>query len=191
VAIFFAAFLQTAIVAPILHLLFHNRWNESILLSQILSIGLAFDAVGWVSAALVSARGDFKLNLVFMLFAVPGFFGLVSLGALLGQALGVATGVGIYYAIIGPCYAYVAMRDAGAISVLRLYALPLMLAALAVGAGYVLAHFLFGRNLVIPQVVSMLVLASAFYAGLVRLCMPDTFSDIRAQAASVLSKLRQ
>jgi len=190
VAVFFVACVQTAIVAPVLHLLFYDRWNGSILLSQILSIGLSFDAVCWVAGALVNARGDFKLNFVVMLFAAPCFFGLVGLGALLGQALGVAIGVGIYYAIFAPYYVYLAMRDASAISVLRLYLLPLALAGLAVGGSYETTHFLFGKNLVALQLVSVVVLASTFFAGLLRLYMPDAFFAFKTQAAWVLSRLR-
>ena len=191
VAIFFVACLQTAIVAPILHLLFYDRWNGSILLSQILSIGLSFDAVCWVAGALVNARGEFRLNFVVMLFAAPCFFGLVGLGALLGQALGVAIGVAIYYAVLGPCYVYIAIRDTSTISVLRLYVLPLTLAGLAVGGSYETTHFLFDKNLVAPQIVSVVVLASTFYAGLLRLCIPGAFFAFKTQAAWVLSKLRR
>jgi O-antigen/teichoic acid export membrane protein len=98
------------LAAPLLHLLFHDRWNGSICLVQILSLALSFDAVPWVAGALLDARREFWKTLICALVAFPWFFILVGLGAWLGRARGVAVAVGLYYAVFGPCYSFVAMR---------------------------------------------------------------------------------
>ena len=108
--IFFAACLQAALAAPLLHLLFHDRWNGSICLVQILSLAVSFDAVPRIAGALLDARREFWKTLICLLVAFPWFFILVGLGAWLGRARGVAVAVGLYYAIFGPCYSFVAMR---------------------------------------------------------------------------------
>jgi O-antigen/teichoic acid export membrane protein len=191
-AVFFAACLQVALVPPVLHLLFRNRWDGSIPLSQVLSIGLAFDAVSWVALALINARAEFKKTLVFVLFSTPYFFSLVGFGAWLGRAPGVAIAVALYFATVAPCYCYIALRSSvGAIGILRLYLVPLMLAGAAVVAAYALANFLLDRDLPALQIGSILVFATSFYAALLRLCMPETFSALRAQVVSVLSSLRR
>ena len=187
--IFFVACLQAALAAPLLHLLFHHRWNGSICLVQILSLALSFDAVPWVAGALLDARREFWKTLICALVAFPWFFILVGLGAWLGRARGVAVAVGLYYAVFGPCYSFVAMRGGGAnlLSILRIYGAPLILACSAVTAAYSVAYLLH-ENIV--QAVSLVAMATAFYAGLLRVCMPQTFSAIVAQANSVISRPR-
>lgn len=191
-AIFFVACLQAALASPILHLLFRHRWDGSIPLNQALSIGLAFDAVPWIAGGLFRARGEFRKACVCMLVATPCFFCLVGIGAWLGRALGVATAVGVYYAVFGPCYSYVAMRQGiGATGILRLYLSPLIVAGSAVGAAHMLANVLFGSNFPAFQAVSIVVFATGFYAGLLRLCMPGIFFEIGAQATFLVQRLRR
>ena len=188
-AVFFAAGLQVALAPSVLHLLFHDRWDGSILLIQVLSIGLAFDAVPWIAAALINARGEFRRNLGFVLFSTPGFFLLVGVGAWLGHTLGVAIAVGIYYAIFAPIYSYAAMRSGGVKPsvILRLFLPPMMLAASVIAAVYGLTRSLFHDSFVIAQMASILVLATALYAALMRLCLPQTFSSIKTQIWTVIS----
>jgi O-antigen/teichoic acid export membrane protein len=188
--IFFTACPQAVLVSPVLHLLFDDRWDGSIPLSQLLSIGLAFDAVCWVAGALVNARGEFRKLFVFHLFFAPCFFSLVGLGAWLSHAPGVAMGVVLYYSVYAPCYSYLAMRGrVGAPGIFGLYLPPLMLAGSAVIAGFALAHFLFDRYFPIPQITAILIFATIFYSILLRLCMPETSSAIKAQATSLFSRL--
>jgi PST family polysaccharide transporter len=179
-AVLFTGALQAALASPVLHLLFQDRWAGSIRLSQILSIGLSFDAVCWIAGALVNARGEFRRNFIFVLFSAPCFFSLVALGGWLGHAFGVATGVALYYAIVGPSYSYFALRSAvSAGGVLRLYLLPLILAGVAVVVAYTSTCFLIESNLPEIQIVLITALAIMFYAILLRIFMPDTFFPTR------------
>jgi PST family polysaccharide transporter len=184
--VFFAAGLQAALAQPLLHFLFHSRWDGSILFGQLLSIGLAFDCVPWVGASLLAARGDFRTSLICNLVGAPGFFILVGIGGWFGRGLGVALGTTLYYAIFGPAYSYVAFRgNVGSGGIFRLYSIPFATAGSAVFAAYALANFLIDRNSPLAQATSIVVVATSLYAGFLQLCMPWTFSAIRTQARFV------
>jgi hypothetical protein len=140
----------------------------------------------------VNARGEFRTNLVFVLFSTPGFFCLVVLGAWLGRAPGVAAAVATYYAILGPSYSFIAMRRGGigVAGVLWLYGLPLTLAGTAVAVANAAVHHLWEHGSPVGQVASIVVLSSAVYAAFLRLWLPETFSALRTQVVSLLSRRR-
>ncbi len=88
------AFLQAGIIPPAIHLFFASKWDASIPLMQILSVGLAFDAITWVSSALLTSRGGFRTQLAYLSRCVPVFFAFVVIGTAAGSALGTALAVG-------------------------------------------------------------------------------------------------
>jgi O-antigen/teichoic acid export membrane protein len=189
--LFFAAPLQATLTSPVLHLLFHDRWDPSIPLIQALSFGLALDAVAWIAMALIAARGEFRALLICALIATPWFFVLVGIGAWLGQAFGAAIAVACYYAILCPAYSYVAMKREGvsAAVILRLYLLPMALAGVAVLTAFTSERVLFGNNHPLVEIVFTLACATACYAELLRRFMPETYSAIMSQTASIFSML--
>lgn len=142
-----ACFLQAALAEPILHLLFSSRWIAAVPIIQILSIGLAFDAVSWASGALLHARGEFKQSFLYSAIQVPIFFTFVSIGALLGSAVGVAIGVAMFYAVFGPSYTYLIFRPMHVRlgQILNVYIVPIVLSAIIVGFAFVTAQQLVRR----------------------------------------------
>ena len=58
-------FLQAALSDPALRLISSPQWHGSIILVQILSIGLPFDAASWIANALINARGEFRLSAIY------------------------------------------------------------------------------------------------------------------------------
>lgn len=90
-------FLQAALAYPALHLLFGERWMKSVPYVAILSVGLPFDAMSWVSGSLLSARRDFRAGFLYHLAAAPVFYALIISGGWLNGAMGVAIAVAIYY----------------------------------------------------------------------------------------------
>jgi O-antigen/teichoic acid export membrane protein len=175
---FFGACLQVVLAAPVLHLLFHDRWNGSIPLIQVLSLALSFNSLPWIAGALLDSRGQFQKTLVCITVAVPWFFVLIGLGAWLYRAPGVAIAVGIYFALFGPIYSYVAMRDGGTglLSVLRLYFRPAMVAGSAVFVADCLVYLLYHGNSLAIRIIVVVILAAGFYAGLLCVWMPGTFT---------------
>jgi O-antigen/teichoic acid export membrane protein len=185
--VFFVGCLQAALASPLLHLIFHDRWNGSIVLIQALSLAAPFDAVPWIAGALLEARGEFRTRLIRLLVASPWFFILVALGAWLDNAFGVAIGVGVYYAIFGPWYSYLAMRseDIGLSSIIRIYISPILLSGAAVSAAWALTHLLNLSDAPAIQTLFISVVATGLYASLLRTCMPRTFFAVRNQITSI------
>jgi PST family polysaccharide transporter len=188
--VFFFGFLQAALASPLLHLIFHDRWNGSIVLIRVLSLAAPFDSVPWIAGALLEAKGEFRTRLIRLLMASPWFFILVALGAWLDNALGVAIGVGLYYAIFGPWYSYLAMRsgDIGLPSIIRIYVSPILLSGSAVAAAWGLIHFLNLNNLAAIQILFISVVATGLYTSLLRACFPDTFFAMRNHVTSIFLK---
>src|SRR5262249_28658979 len=106
-------FLQAAVARPLLGLVFGPKWQAAIPLVEILSIGLAFDAVSWVAGALLQARGGFRRSLIFSCVLSPIFFTAVAIGGIYYSALGVAVAVSVFYIVLAPVYSYKVFRQAG------------------------------------------------------------------------------
>jgi O-antigen/teichoic acid export membrane protein len=137
-------FLQAAVAGPALRLLFGLKWESAVPLMQILSFGLAFDAISWIASGLLAARAEFALGFRIWLTLCPSFFVLAYLGAWFGSAEGLALGVTCYYGLITPCYSWLVFRRASVRlgDLMRLYVLPALIAAIAMGAAYFGATFL-------------------------------------------------
>jgi O-antigen/teichoic acid export membrane protein len=191
VLILFAGCLQAALATPALHLLFRDRWDGSIRLVQILSIGLAFNAVCWIGGALINAKGEFRRNLFFSLFSTPCFFTMVCLGAYFGRSAGAAIGVALYYITVSPIFSYVALRNSVSWTrIVQLYLSALALACAAIVPAFVISHLLFRGDLAVAQVASIAVIAPILYVGLLWLSMPELFMTIRLQIASIFPTLQ-
>jgi PST family polysaccharide transporter len=188
--VFFVGYLQAALASPLLHLIFHDRWNGSIVLLQVLSLAAPLDSVPWIAGALLEARGEFRTRLIRLLVASPWFFILVALGAWLDNAFGVAIGVGVYYAIFGPWYSYLAMRsdDIGLSSIIRIYIWPILLSGSAVSAAWAVTHFLNLSNVAAIQILFISVMATGLYASLLRASLPGTFFAVRNHVTSIFLK---
>ena len=90
-------FLQAALAHPALHLLFGERWMKAVPYVAILSVGLPFDAMSWVTGSLLSARRDFRTAFFYQLASAPIFYGMIITGGWLYSTMGVAIAVAVYY----------------------------------------------------------------------------------------------
>jgi PST family polysaccharide transporter len=135
------AFLQAAVAGPLLIFFFRHKWAAAIPVVQLLSIGLAMDAVSWVAGSLMSARGEFQMVMRYIAVQVPIFFVLVWIGALEDRARGVAIAVAIFYTVTQPFFVAGAFRRVGVSvwQVALLYLRPGFFAAVSVGAGIALS----------------------------------------------------
>ena len=134
-------FLQAALIHPFIIAFFGTKWQESILLVQILSIGLPFDAVSWVVGALLKARGQFRTLFLFSLLFAPIFILAVAVGAILASATGVALAVSACYLSMPVFLAVVVFQRLG-IPPARTFAVftqPLIVAIPIVGGVYVIS----------------------------------------------------
>lgn len=181
-------FLQAAIAKPLLTFVFADKWQAAIPLVQILSIGLAFDAVSWVAGALLQARGEFRKSFVYSCVFCPIFFGMVTLGALSFSGMGVAVAVSLFYLAFAPVYSYRVFRKVGVSpsEVAGIYLAPVAFAALAALAAHMLGEVLPSGNLAKTIVIGLV--GSALYLALLRLFAPQMFNQLWARARVLVQK---
>jgi len=182
------AVMQAAVIAPVIHLLFRDKWDNAIPLMQLLSVALGFDSIAWVALTLLVAQRGFWKHLVYCAVLLPVFFACVTAGGLHGSAMGVAVGVAVYYVAITPIYTYVVFRASGMTAgrLGSLYLVPAALAFCASAGG--IATFALLR--VQSEVVQVAVTAGAgalYYVALVWLMDRASFRDLHALAARMLS----
>ncbi len=182
------AMVQAAVAEPLIGGFFGQKWLASIPVIQLLSLGLAMDAVSWVAGALLAARGEFVLGLRYVAVQTPLFVALAWIGAKLHQSVGVAVAVCVFYTVTQPVFVYGVYRRIGitAGGVARLYLWPTAFAAAAVGAGLAastlppLAAYPLGRVAVICAVGGVL------YLGLLRWRVPEVWRELTRRLTSAL-----
>jgi len=182
------AVMQATVIAPVIHLIFRDKWNDAIPLMQILSVALGFDSIAWVTMTLLVARGGFWKQLVYTTILLPAFFACVTAGGLHGSAMGVAIGVAVYYVAITPLYSYVVFRANGMTAgrVASLYLLPAALAFCA-GAGGIVTFALLRVQSEIVQVVVTAGSSALYYVALIWFLDRTSFQDLHALAARMVS----
>ena len=172
-------FLQAAVAAPVLHVMFGQRWDGSIPLMQILSLGLPGDAVAWIAGSLLVARRAFRLDFLYLLAFCPPFFVMVAVGAYLGSSTGVAIAVSLYYALIKPVNSWLVFRSSmGLREVLQIYINPSILAGLAFGAAYALAQTAPLARHPILQIAAIAATGPLLYLALLRLLVPAILTEV-------------
>jgi O-antigen/teichoic acid export membrane protein len=151
---------------------------DAIPLIQILSIGLAFDAVAWVAGALLNSRGEFRRSFACSCWFAPFFFVFVTVGAFIGSAIGVAIAVTVFYALLAPIYSYLVFhqRKTSFRDVVKIYAVPTVTAGLSMALAYAVSCLLPSGDLI--QIAVIVLAGCGLYAGLVRLLSPTAFAEL-------------
>jgi teichuronic acid exporter len=181
-------FLQAAVAKPLLTLVFADKWQAAIPLMQILSIGLAFDAVSWVAGALLQARGEFRASFLYSCIFFPVFFAMVALGAVSFSGTGVAVAVSLFYLAFAPVYSYRVFRKVGvsASEVAGIYLAPVAFAALAAIGAFVLGEMLPAGNLAKTIVIGLA--GGILYLALLRLFVPRVSDQLWTRAVAMVRK---
>jgi O-antigen/teichoic acid export membrane protein len=175
-------FMQAAVAAPVLHLMFGARWDGAIPLVQILSLGLPGDAVAWVGGALLVARREFRRDFVYIfMFAIP-FFVMVVAGAELGSSLGVAIAVSLYYALVKPINSWLVFRESMRLGdVIGIYVTPPLTAGIACGAADAASWLPAFAGQPLVQIAVILLVGPLLYVLTLRLLMPTVLREVLAR----------
>ncbi len=184
-------FLQAALAGPGLQLLFGARWLGAIPLVELLSIGLPFDAVSWITGSLLSARREFRRALLYAVISGPLFFAVVLCGAAIDGVIGVATAVVLYYAVYPPICSILILRDGGIgiTRVLELYLMPLFLAGSTILLAYAASLLppVVGSN--IARIVVISVLSVLLYSSALFVARRDVFLQLARRFGQLARKL--
>ena len=172
-------FMQAAVTRPLFGLLFGSKWDGAIVPAEILSIALGFDAVSWIAAALLSARGEFRRLFIYTCMSLPAFFLLIVIGTHLGAVTGLAIAVSLFYVTFSPCFSFAVFRRTGASlrDVAMIYLNSTAIAAIAIGAAVALVQ-------VVPvgsfgQIGIVVTFGGGLYLLVLRLVAPLTYSQIK------------
>ena len=196
-----ACFFQAALADPLIRLVFESKWYPAIPATQILSLGMAVQAITFPTLSLMRAQGRFTTLMRLAAISAGVFFVMLLCGVWLAGAgnelLGVAVSVSIYLVLIGVANTLVAIRPttrgaAAARAVLSVLGLPIASAAVAIGGAWavsLLVPEIPGRSL--AQVALVTGIGGPLYLALIRAIMPDAWTDVRERIGSLLARIRQ
>ena len=102
--------LQIVLSGPLIFIVFRGRWSEAIPIIQILSVGLSFDAITWITGCVLSANKLYRFAFLLLASFVPLFGVLVVVGSSLGQSVGTALAVCGFYIIMAPINVLIVFR---------------------------------------------------------------------------------
>jgi PST family polysaccharide transporter len=184
--------LQAAAADSLVRWLLPEKWIPSIIVMQILCIGMSTRMVGGSSYALLKSQGRFSAILwsrwVFVTLQVIGLIAVLSLG---GGIAAVAVVVGAVAGVSGPISFYIAIRqyDAGWRQVAEVMVRPALCAILAMGTAWLIALGMawsgYGS---LPQLVEIVVVGLGLNVLLARMWMRPVWDDLWARLWRLLPR---
>jgi O-antigen/teichoic acid export membrane protein len=178
-------FLQAAVARPLLNLVFGAKWQAAIPLVEILSIGLAFDAVSWVAGTLLQARGEFRRSFVYSCVFFPVFFTMVTIGAFYFSGVGVAIAVSTFYIAFAPVYSYKVFRKVGISlnEIAKIYVPPVIFATVASVAA-ILSNTWVPASSELVRILIIGLVGGTLYLALIHIFAPSVFHQLLARLRS-------
>jgi O-antigen/teichoic acid export membrane protein len=182
--------LQAAVAEPFARLMFPGEWESSIIVMQILSLGMATRMIAGASFALLKSQGRFTTIVVnrwsFVAIQVAVLTTILALG---GGVVEVAMAVSLIASLIGPVTFYSAVRPYGAgwAALIETLARPVICGVVSVGAAWLAAQGMdragYGYA---AQLVETVVVAVALNIVLARLWMRPVWDDLWIRAGRLL-----
>ena len=182
--------LQAAAADPFARLMFPGEWESSILVMQILSLGMATRMIAGASFALLKSQGRFTTIVVnrwsFVSIQAAALTTILALG---GSVTDVALAVSLIASLIGPVTFYSAVRPYGAgwAAVIETLARPVVCGVLSVGAAWLAAQGMDRAGYgYFAQLVETVVVAVALNIVLARLWMRPVWDDLWLRVGRLL-----
>lgn len=164
------ALLQAALAAPVLRILFWEKWTDAVPVLQLLSVATAAYVVSGSVTSLIMGQGRYGANFKMALAFVVCTLTAVSVGAILGGTVGAAGAV----AGLQVVFSYVGFRvglagsGRGTRAVLRVYALPVLASVASIGPAWALGSFAADRLAASGPFVDWSARAAGSLSGIVR-----------------------
>ena len=171
--------LQIMLARPLLELFFHERWLPAVPVVQWLSVGMLTQPLGTLAAALLMARGRYRLLAVLTAFTALAVTAAAAIGAQFGGAAEIArsTGLGLLLANLGAAWIGYRELDRSYASFLRKIVLPLAI-VFPLGLAGLLVVQVIGPEPSLPSVIAATVLFLSLYGIIVRLCQPRLVEEM-------------
>ena len=185
-----SCFLQAATAAPFAQLLFPAKWAPSIIVMQILSLGMATRMISGASQALLKSQGRFRtVRRLSWAYAIAQVITLSIVLLLGGGYVAVSIAVAVLACLAGPIMFYVAIRhyNAGWAEVGAVLVRPLVCGTLSVGTAWLIAQSMAAQGYGnLSQLVVTVVVAVALNLLLARLWMRPVWDDFWIRVRRVL-----
>lgn len=179
--------IQAACAGPFVRLVLPDRWLSAIPVTAVLSLAMIPNLAFNHSRGMMQAQGRFGFALLVMAAYTVFYLTAITVGALVGGALSVATAFAIVFAIIGPLDIYLAGRSVGVgwRDVARAYLPPLLCGLTATASGWLLARLAPAGPLGdAVQLAIIGVIGGGLYVVLIRVAASDDW-------ASLIDRLRR
>jgi len=187
------SFMQASASGPLLRLIWKTKWVSAIPILRILSIGMAFKAMGAPAGNLLMAQGRYRAIFVMGIGAAILFFALVVPGALWGHGVGAGIGVAIFEVIIDVVFLYVAIYPRGGTlaDILEACGIPLVTAGPAALLGAVAAALI--PPMPAPagdllRIATIGVVTLGVYFGLIKFLAPQAVDDLLARLGALVPR---
>jgi PST family polysaccharide transporter len=188
-----ACLLMAAVAEPGFRAALPARWEESIPMLQVLSLGAVFRLPGLPAFALIRAQGRFRTLMLISVISSAAFLSLIVIGAMIGEALSVAVAVAFFMAVSGPIQMYVAVRPGGGRwrDIWRVFAAPGVVGLMAVTLAWL-------AGIAVPTIphrdwallVLIPLLSTALYILLIRRAAPRDSGDLQVRLLALLGRSR-
>jgi O-antigen/teichoic acid export membrane protein len=174
-----------AVANPAIRLFFAKKWEPSIHVLEVLSLGMTLMLVGSPGGTLLQARGKFRTMFNVAAACSVAFLILVTIGAWLGAALSVAIAVGIFYAGYGPVNMYAGIRGIGGTwrDIWRVYSVALIPGAMSVGSAYLIGRMI-SHNWI--RLIVTVVVAFGLYLPLLRFLSPTVWDEVMSRVRGLI-----
>lgn len=180
--------LQAMLARPAVIWFFGKTWADAVPVVQVLSVGVAFDAMSWMGTCLLSARGEFARTFRLNILTTALFFGFLLVGgSLAATAVGVAWAISLSYVFNGLLSSYLIFRRHGVSSsaVLLLYFQAWVAGLLAFALPAAGVELYWDRWPVISILVWP-ILAVVSYLAILRFVFPRVLQEITARLRDTL-----
>lgn len=190
---------QAVLAGPLIRLFFGQQWLEAIPVMQWLMVGTAVNSASWMNLNLLQAQGRNKVVLYVQAFAALQFALFIGLGAWFGGAVGVAMASSWSISLSSLVGIYVAIRPAGGGwgDLLKIYALPTLLSAIAIGLpGMLLGMMPWPDSLPswlqhVVHMAAVVLISIPVYAVGVRVLLPEKWTELLTLVEGPLGRIKR
>jgi O-antigen/teichoic acid export membrane protein len=130
--------IQALMAGPLLHLVFHEKWDDAIPLVQILTVGMVFLLPSSPGMPLLQSQGRYRKVMLWTAIVASAFLTSVGLGTLFGSTETIAIAVAAFYGVFGPLGVWIPLpfnRQTFMEIIRRIYAFPVIAGLAACGGG--------------------------------------------------------
>lgn len=187
------SFLQCVLAEPLIRLVFQPQWLQSVLVLQVLSVGMAMRVSAGPSGALLAAQGRFTTQLKFEVVRTPIAL-LAALGAATTESIvNVALAVAAINAVFPVILCYISLQRYGSPlrDVVAIYRPALMTAAVGAIPAFALSTWLtlHGHPAWLNAVASLVVMV-VLCVPTARLVAPDSSRELVQRLRSLRNRRR-